>query len=113
MNAGLDKVLFKKNITEEDKAEIRRGWEIAKCGIQSGEYSLVIIDEANIAIDLGLINVDDVVETLKNKPDNVEVVLTGRRAHKKIIEIAHLVSEIKPIKHYWDIGVEAREGVEF
>ncbi|MBR1977142.1 cob(I)yrinic acid a,c-diamide adenosyltransferase [bacterium] len=113
INAGLDKVLFKKNITEEDKVEIQKGWDIAKCGIQSGEYSLVILDEVNIAIDLGLIDVDEVVDVLKNKPDNVEVVLTGRRAHKKIIDIAHLVSEIKPVKHYWDIGVEAREGVEF
>lgn len=113
VNAGLDKVLFKKNITEQDREEIKKGWEIAKCGIQSGEYSLVILDEANIAVDLGLIDVDEMVEVLKNKPDNVEVVLTGRRAHKKIIEVAHLVSEIKPVKHYWDIGVRAREGVEF
>ena len=53
------------------------------------------------------------LETLKNKPKGVEIVLTGRNAHEKVIELAHLVSEIKPVKHYWDIGVEAREGVEY
>ena len=71
------------------------------------------MDEATIAIDLGLIDLNDVINTLKNKPENVEVVLTGRRAKKEIIEIAHLVSEIKAVKHYWDKGISAREGIEF
>lgn len=113
INAGEDHVIFKNNMTEDEKEKIKNGWEIAKKAILNNEYGLVIIDEANIAIDLGIIEVDEVVETLKNKPKNVEVVLTGRRAHKKIIEIAHLVSEIKPIKHYIDQGVMAREGVEY
>ena len=56
---------------------------------------------------------EDVVETLKNKPDEMEIVLTGRNAHPKIIEIAHLVSEIKPVKHYWDTGIAARKGIEY
>ncbi len=110
---GLDRIVYKKNITESDLSESQQGWETAKNAIKSGEYQLVIMDEANIAIDLGLIDLDDVVNTLKHKPENVEVVLTGRRAKKEIIEIAHLVSEIKPVKHYWDIGISARKGIEF
>lgn len=53
------------------------------------------------------------LETLKNKPDRMEIVLTGRNAKPEIIEIAHLVSEIQPVKHYWDKGISAREGIEF
>ena len=50
---------------------------------------------------------------IKNKPDEMEIVLTGRNANPKIIEIAHLVSEIKPVKHYWDTGIAARKGIEY
>lgn len=111
--AGLDRIVYKKNLKEADFLESQNGWIEAKKAINSGQYQLVIMDEANIALDLGLIDLDDVVKTLKNKPENVEVVLTGRRAKKEIIEIAHLVSEIKAVKHYWDKGIDARKGIEF
>ena len=71
------------------------------------------MDEINIAIDLGLIDLGEVLEVLKNKPHDMEIVLTGRNAKQEIIDIAHLVSEIVPVKHYWDIGVSAREGMEY
>ena len=71
------------------------------------------MDEANIAIDLGIIDVDEVVEVLKNKPEAMEIVLTGRNANQKIIDIAHLVSKIEPVKHYWDTGIVARKGIEY
>ena len=61
----------------------------------------------------GYIGSHVVKEFLKNKPDELEVVLTGRRANPEIIELAHLVSNIEPIKHYWDIGVQARKGIEY
>ena len=86
---------------------------MAKKAIENDEYQLIILDEANIAIDLGIIDVDEVVDVLKNKPDNMEIVLTGRNAHPKIIEIAHLVSNIEPVKHYWDTGIAARKGIEY
>ena len=74
---------------------------------------MIILDEANIAIDLGLIDLDEMLEILKNKPEEMEIVLTGRNARQEIIDIAHLVSEIKPIKHYWDTGIAARKGIEY
>ena len=80
---------------------------------QHQEYQLIILDEANIAIDLGILDVDEVVDVLKNKPEDMEIVLTGRNAHKKVIEVAHLVSKIEPIKHYWDTGIVARKGIEY
>lgn len=113
IQAGLDRVIYKNNQNEQDEQEIKKGWEIAKQAIKNHEYQLIILDEANIAIDMGIINVDEVVETLQNKPEEMEIVLTGRNAHQKIIDIAHLVSEIKPVKHYWDTGIAARKGIEY
>ena len=101
------------NQNEKDEQEIKKGWELAKKAIQNHEYQLIILDEANIAIDMGILDVNEVVETLKNKPEEMEIVLTGRNAHPQIVEIAHLVSEIKPIKHYWDTGIAARKGIEY
>lgn len=111
--AGLSRVIYSHNKTVDDEKVIKEGWEKAKKAILNNEYQLIILDEINIAIDLKIIDVDEVVEVLKNKPHAMEIVLTGRNAHKKIIEIAHLVSEIKPVKHYWDTGIMARKGIEF
>lgn len=111
--AGLSRIVYASNKSPDDEKEIKRGWELAKKAIQNDEYQLIILDEINIAIDLKILDIDDVVEVLKNKPQDMEIVMTGRNAHKKAIEIAHLVSEIKPIKHYWDTGVIAREGIEY
>ncbi|MBR1424951.1 cob(I)yrinic acid a,c-diamide adenosyltransferase [bacterium] len=113
VQAGLDRIIYKSNQNEEDYIEIKKGWELAKKAIKNQEYQLIILDEANIAIDMGILDVDEVVEVLKNKPDEEEIVLTGRNAHPKIIEIAHLVSKIEPIKHYWDTGIAARKGIEY
>lgn len=113
IQAGLDRIVYAENITEQDKQAIQKGWQKVKNEAQSGIYDLIILDEANIALDLNLIDIEDMLDFLKNKPESLEVVLTGRNANKKIIEVAHLVSEIIPIKHYWDIGVKARKGIEF
>lgn len=111
--AGLNRIVYATNKNEDDEKEIKKGWELAKNAIKNNEYQLVILDEINIAIDLKILDVNDVVSVLKNKPQNMEIVLTGRNAHPKVIEVAHLVSKIMPVKHYWDIGVEARKGIEF
>lgn len=113
VQAGLDRIVYSHNICNDDEKEIKRGWEIAKKAIQNDEYQLIILDEINIVTDLKILDIDEVVEVLKNKPQNMEIVLTGRNAHKKVIDIAHLVSKIEPVKHYWDIGIIAREGIEY
>lgn len=113
VQAGLDRIIYKDNQSEEDVKEIKKGWELAKDVIKNHKCQLLILDEINIAIDMKILDVDEVVEVLKNKPDEMEIVLTGRNAHPKIIEIAHLVSKIEPIKHYWDTGIAARKGIEY
>lgn len=113
VQAGLDRIIYASNKNSDDEKEIKHGWQIAKNAIQNNEYQLIILDEINIAIDLKILDIDEVVDVLKNKPKNMEIVLTGRNAHPKAIEIAHLVSKIEPVKHYWDTGIPAREGIEF
>lgn len=113
IQAGLDRIVYENNKTESDTAEIKKGWELAKNAIQNDEYNLIILDEANIAIDMGFIDLQEMIEILKNKPEEMEIVLTGRNAKQEIIDIAHLVSEIKPVKHYWDTGIAARKGIEY
>ncbi|CCY23480.1 MAG: cob(I)yrinic acid a,c-diamide adenosyltransferase [Brachyspira sp.] len=113
IQAGPDRIVYQNNKTDEDTELIKKGWELAKKAIKNDEYNLIILDEANIAIDLGLIDLQEMLDVLKNKPEEMEIVLTGRNARQEIIDIAHLVSEIKPVKHYWDTGIAARKGIEY
>lgn len=113
VQAGLDRIVYSDNMNADDQNEIQKGWKVVKEAVKNNSYNLIIMDEANIAIDLGLIDLQEVIETLKSKPDEMEIVLTGRNAKQEIIDIAHLVSNIEPVKHYWDTGVVAREGIEY
>ena len=113
IQAGPDRIVYQNNKTDEDTELIKKGWELAKKSIKNDEYNLIILDEANIAIDLGLIDLQEMLDVLKNKPEEMEIVLTGRNARQEIIDIAHLVSEIKPVKHYWDTGIASRKGIEY
>lgn len=113
IQAGPDRIVYQNNKTEADGNLIKEGWALAKKAIQNDEYNLIILDEANIAIDMGFIELSEMLDVLKNKPEEIEIVLTGRNAKQEIIDIAHLVSEIKPVKHYWDTGIAARKGIEY
>ena len=110
---GMDRVVYSHNICLDDYKEAKKGWEHAKNAIESGEYQLIILDEINICVSMGMIKVSDVKNALLNKPENLEIVLTGRYAHPELQALAHLVTEMKPIKHYFDTGVMARQGIEY
>ena len=110
---GLGRVVYSHNISIDDYKETRRGWQFTKEAINSGKYQLVILDEINICADLGMIKISEIKDTLKNKPDSLEIVLTGRRAHPELVAMAHLVTEMQPVKHYFDMGVMARQGIEY
>ncbi len=86
-------------ITRFDRLEAQRGWDVAKGAIASGLYSVVVLDELNPVLDLGLLPVDEVVNALKRKPDHMEVIATGRAAPPALLEIADLHSEMRPHFH--------------
>ena len=83
-------------ITKLDRMEAKRGWDVAKGAIASGLYSVVVLDELNPVLDLGLLPVDEVVKTLKRKPEYLEIIVTGRAAPPQMLEIADLHSEMRP-----------------
>ncbi len=100
------------NPTKEDIAAARNGLcEITEV-ISSGKYDLVILDEINIALHFKILTLQDVLDLIEIKPGNVELVLTGRRAEKEIIDKADLVTEMREVKHYFTKGVMARKGIE-
>jgi cob(I)alamin adenosyltransferase len=91
-------------VTKFDRQEAQRGWDVAKGAIASGLYSVVVMDELNPVLDLGLLPVDEVVATLKRKPEHMEIIVTGRGAPQPLVDIANLHSEMKP--HYHSIAKE-------
>ncbi|WP_026840544.1 cob(I)yrinic acid a,c-diamide adenosyltransferase [Citrifermentans bremense] len=102
----------KGNPHEEDKQLAAEALELAAKTVQSGEYDLVILDEINGAVSMGLVPVDGVLDLMRGKPHHVELVLTGRNAHERVIEAADLVTEMREVKHYYKAGVPARVGIE-
>lgn len=104
---------FDFSIKIEDKNEADRGLKIVQDIFKENLVDLLILDEINSTISSGMVILEDFLEVLNNKPKNMELVLTGRNVHQKIIARADLVTEMKSIKHYFDQGVEAREGIEY
>ena len=79
----------------------------------SGNYDMVVLDEVNVAIAFKLVELDEVIRLIDDKPPNVELILTGRKADTKLVQRADLVTEMLKIKHPYDEGVTAREGIEY
>jgi cob(I)alamin adenosyltransferase len=86
-------------ITPFDRQEAQRGWDVVKGAIASGLYSVVVLDELNPVLDLGLLPVEEVVATLSRKPDHLEIIATGRAAPPQLLDIANLHSEMKAHHH--------------
>lgn len=98
--------------TEEDVKLARNGLESCKEILKSGEYDIVVLDELNIAVYYKLFTVEEVIETIKSRASHVEVIITGRYADDKLIEIADLVTDMKEVKHYYMQGIESRRGID-
>lgn len=81
--------------------------------IESKKYDIVILDEINYAVNLGLIKIEDVLDLIKIKPANLNLVLTGNHAKQEIIDAADLVTEMKEIKHPFKSGIKAKRGIDF
>jgi len=104
--------VHREEITQKHIDQSHRGLERARRAMLSNQYDIIILDEINVAVWFDLITTKEVLELLNDRPENMEVVLTGRRAPEELIEIADLVSEVKAVKHYFDRGVKARDGIE-
>jgi len=110
---GRDEFVDKKNPAQVDIDMAQTGLERAREILTSGEHDIVILDELNVALDFGLVSLGQVLDLLDARPPHVELILTGRSAHPDVMKRADLVSEVLNIKHHYDAGVQAREGIEF
>ncbi len=104
--------LLRKKPSPADIKAAQVGYQEVKERMLSREYDVVILDEANVAVYYGLISVQDMLDLIEIKPKNVELVITGRYASEQVMQAADLVTEMREIKHYRSIGVEARRGIE-
>ena len=110
---GGDEFVYKKELpNEEELAKAQKGLQSAREKMLSGEYDLIILDEAIVAIYFKLIATRELIEIIKAKPQNVELILTGRYCPTEIIELADLVTEMKEVKHYYQKGIKSRKGIE-
>ena len=98
---------------EESEAVAREAWSQAAEVVGSGEYRLVILDEITYPINWGWIDVADVASTIDSRPDDVNVILTGRDAPGELVELADTVTEMRKVKHAFDRGVMARRGIDY
>ncbi|HTY47138.1 MAG TPA: cob(I)yrinic acid a,c-diamide adenosyltransferase [Methanomassiliicoccales archaeon] len=110
---GRDKLFRKGKHTDEDVHLAKSGLERAKKALTSGDYDLVVLDEVTLAADFGLLATDEVLEVVRSRAPEVEVVLTGRRAPKAFTDEADLVTEMCLRKHPYDSGLLARKGIEY
>jgi cob(I)alamin adenosyltransferase len=101
------------HVKPEEREQARLALAAAGEALVSGAYDLVILDEVNVASAWQLINTDDVVRLIKDRPEHVELILTGRRADQRLIDLADLVTECVKVKHPYDKGTLARSGIEF
>ena len=100
------------NPAEEDRNLAQSDLKHAREVMVSGEPDILVLDELNVAVDFKLISVEDVLGLLDVKPDDMEIVITGRRAHEKIIDRADYVTDMVKIKHPFDTGTLGRLGIE-
>lgn len=98
---------------EEHIKAAREALKVAREKMGSGRYQLLILDEVNNAIHLGLIGVEELLDFIKEKPNDLHLILTGRSAHPAIMDRADLVTEMKDIKHPFRRGIPAQEGIDF
>lgn len=110
---GRDEFVDPKEPEKIDVDLAEKGWARALEAAASDSPSLLVLDEINVAVSFGLIPLDTVLEFIRNRPDGMDLILTGRYAHPDLIEIADTVTEMREIKHHYNSGVQMRKGIEF
>jgi cob(I)alamin adenosyltransferase len=110
---GRDEFVDPKDPEKIDVELAEKGWARALEAVASDPPSLLVLDEINVAVSFGLIPLDTVIEFVKNRPDGMDLIMTGRYAHPELIDIADTVTEMREIKHHYNAGVQMRKGIEF
>jgi len=113
VQAGRETFVSKENPDPEDVRLAREGWKLLRERVASGDYDMVVADELNVAVDYGLVPLEEVLELMRTRPPELELVITGRYARPEVVALADLVSEVLEIKHPYQAGMDAREGVEY
>ena len=98
---------------EHDIALAQEAWELAREKINSGDFDLVVLDEITYPITYGWLAVDEVIQTLRDRPANVDIIMTGRDADPALIEFADTVTEMREVKHVYQTGVKAQPGIDY
>ena len=101
------------NLKPEEIEQAKLALSAARQAMLSGNYDLVVLDEVNVAVNFKLIDVDEVIKLVNDKPPKVELILTGRYADARLIKLADLATEMVKLKHPYDKGVKARKGIEY
>ncbi len=117
MLSGYDKMKFTFQMTQEEKQQAAGFYrekieQIALC-IQENDYDMLVLDETFGAISSGLVDEEQIVKLLTNRPKGLEVVMTGRNPSEQLLEMADYISEIKKVRHPYDKGIAARKKIEF
>ena len=110
---GFVGIIDDKSPKQEHERIAKEAIKISFEKIQSEKYDIVILDEINYAINLGLVKLEDVINLIKSKPQKLDLILTGNYAKEEIIDLADLVTEMKEIKHPYQQGIKARKGIDF
>ena len=113
IQSGLPTFVKKGEPSPEDLRLAREGFDLAKKTVEEGKHDLLILDEINVAVDYGLIPLEELIALVDSKPAKLELVLTGRYAHREISKRADLVSEVLEIKHPYTQGIPGREGIDY
>ncbi len=110
---GRGKFVSEKQPDKEDIDLAEQALKTAEKAVKSGKYDIVVLDEINVALNLKLIQIEKVLRLIREKPVETELVLTGRKAPKEILEAADLVTEMVEVKHPYNSGFKARKGIEY
>ena len=110
---GFETFVDPANVKQEEKKEARKALQAAREAMLSMEYDIIVLDEVNVAVSWNLVDIDQVVKLVGDKPEKVELILTGRYADSRLIELADLVTDMVKVKHPYDKGILSRKGIDY
>ncbi|MBT8199030.1 MAG: cob(I)yrinic acid a,c-diamide adenosyltransferase [Acidimicrobiia bacterium] len=98
---------------DHDRSIAQRGWDEAASRIASGEYRLVVLDEVTYPVNWGWIELDQVLGAIRDRPEKVNIILTGRDAPAALIDLADTATEMRSVKHAYESGIRAKKGIDY